>query len=138
MKEAMKLALDALGEILESFEKDGKFCKSSLIRNELFDRIKATFDKCKSVVDAEKQEQGEPSLVQTEATTDEMHAIGQGIMYGEQEQGEPVAWLCNIETADFEQDTITLKMLCGDYKVSAGLYYLSFANESAPQGSDDK
>ena len=58
-KEAMKLALNALGEILESFEKDGKFCKSSLIRNELFDRLKATSDKCKAIAEAE-QEQGEP------------------------------------------------------------------------------
>jgi len=59
-KEAMKLALEALGEILESFEKDGKVCMSSLIRNELFDRLKETLDKCKAIVEAEKQEQGEP------------------------------------------------------------------------------
>jgi len=54
---------------------------------------------------------------------------------------EQPAWLCNIETADFEQDTITLKMLCGDYKVSAGLYSLSFADEAAhgiePQAKPD-
>jgi uncharacterized Zn finger protein (UPF0148 family) len=42
-----------------------------------------------------KQQQGEPLLVQTEATVDEMHAIGQGIMYGEQRSdseqlGEPL------------------------------------------------
>jgi hypothetical protein len=59
-KEAMTLALEALGEILESFETDGKFCKSSLIRNELFDGIKATFEKCKAIADVE-QEQGEPA-----------------------------------------------------------------------------
>lgn len=56
MKEALKLALEALGEILESFEKDGKFCMSSLIRNELFDRLKGTFEKCRAIAEAEKQE----------------------------------------------------------------------------------
>ena len=35
--------------------------------------------------------QGEPVLVQNEANIDEMHAIGNGIMYGKGEQGEPVA-----------------------------------------------
>jgi hypothetical protein len=39
-----------------------------------------------------KQERCESLLVQNEATTDDMHAIGNGIMYGEQDQGEPVAW----------------------------------------------
>jgi hypothetical protein len=37
---------------------------------------------------------------------------------------EPVAWPCVIAEADFEQDTITLKMQCSDYKVGAGQHWL--------------
>ncbi|WP_310614072.1 hypothetical protein [Limnohabitans sp.] len=37
----------------------------------------------------------------------------------------PVAWPCEIEAADFESDTITLKMQCRDYKISAGPHWLS-------------
>lgn len=39
MKEALKLATDGLERILGSFEKDGKFVRSSMIRNELFNEI---------------------------------------------------------------------------------------------------
>jgi hypothetical protein len=38
---------------------------------------------------------------------------------------EPVAWPCEIEEADFEQDTITLKMLTSEYVVRAGKHWLS-------------
>jgi hypothetical protein len=38
---------------------------------------------------------------------------------------EAMGWPCEIETADFAKDTITLKMKSGDYKVSAGHHWLS-------------
>ncbi|WP_310614060.1 hypothetical protein [Limnohabitans sp.] len=38
---------------------------------------------------------------------------------------EPMSWPCVIETADFEKDTVTLKMRCRDYKISAGPHWLS-------------
>lgn len=38
---------------------------------------------------------------------------------------EPVACPCEIEEADFEQDTITLKMLTSEYVVRAGKHWLS-------------
>jgi len=38
---------------------------------------------------------------------------------------EAVAWPCEIEEADFEQDTITLKMLTSQYVVRAGKHWLS-------------
>jgi hypothetical protein len=41
-----------------------------------------------------------------------------------QEQGEPVGWPCVIETADFEEDTVTLKMQSKDYSVGVGLHWL--------------
>lgn len=55
-----------------------------------------------------------------------MTNMGQAIAEAEtQEQGEPVAWPCVIEEDDFEKDTVTLKMQCSDYKVSAGQHWLS-------------
>ena len=59
-KEAMKLALEALDELLKSFEKDGKFVMSSSIRNELFDRLTEVSKQCQAIAEAEKQEQSEP------------------------------------------------------------------------------
>ena len=53
--EALKLA-DALNELLESFEKDGKFCKSSSIRNELYDRLKQTLEESKEALAQSNQE----------------------------------------------------------------------------------
>ena len=38
-REALSLAMDGLERILGSFEKDGKFVRSSMIRNELFNEI---------------------------------------------------------------------------------------------------
>ena len=38
-REALSLAVDGLERILGSFEKDGKFVRSSMIRNELFNEI---------------------------------------------------------------------------------------------------
>lgn len=52
-KEAMKLALEALDELLESFEKDGKFVMSSSIRNELFDRLTEVSKQCQAIAEAE-------------------------------------------------------------------------------------
>jgi hypothetical protein len=43
----------------------------------------------------------------------------------EAEKQEPVAWPCEIEEADFEKDTITLKMLTSQYVVRAGKHWLS-------------
>jgi len=42
-----------------------------------------------------------------------------------QPEQEPVAWPCVIETADFEEDTVTLKMQSKDYSVGVGLHWLS-------------
>jgi len=42
-----------------------------------------------------------------------------------QEQGGPVGWPCVIETADFEEDIVTLKMQAKDYSVGVGLHWLS-------------
>ena len=41
-----------------------------------------------------------------------------------QPRQDPVAWPCQIEEADFEQDTVTLKMLTLDYTVSDGKHWL--------------
>ena len=38
-REALSLAMDGLERILNTFEKDGKFVRSSMIRNELFNEI---------------------------------------------------------------------------------------------------
>ena len=46
-------------------------------------------------------------------------------LLAKQEQGTPVAWPCVIETADFEEDTVTLKMQSKDYSVGVGLHWLS-------------
>ena len=47
--EALKLA-NSLNELLESFEKDGRFCKSSSIRNELYERLKQTLEESKEAL----------------------------------------------------------------------------------------
>jgi hypothetical protein len=41
------------------------------------------------------------------------------------------AWPCVIAEADFEQDTITLKMQCSDYKVGAGQHWLHTTKPAA-------
>lgn len=50
-----------------------------------------------------------------------------------EEQDGVVMWPCEIETADFEEGTITLKMQCSDYKVSAGQHWLSTTPTVAKQ-----
>jgi hypothetical protein len=50
-----------------------------------------------------------------------------------QPEQEPVAWCCEIEEADFEQDTITLKMLTTDYVIRAGKHWLSTTPPAAQQ-----
>ena len=59
---ALKLA-DALNELLESFEKDGKFCKSSSIRNELYDRLKQTLEESKEALSQQSNERVESVAV---------------------------------------------------------------------------
>ena len=49
-----------------------------------------------------------------------------------QPEQEPVEWPCVIETADFEEDTVTLKMQTSDYKVSAGKHWLSTTPPKRP------
>ena len=94
-QEAMKLALEALGEILESFEKDGKFCMSSLIRNELFDRLKVTFDECKAIAEAE-QEQGEPEMNSNTCAGDVFeHGTSMGLFVMSKDEAEQY---CKDET----------------------------------------
>jgi len=46
---------------------------------------------------------------------------------------EPVAWPCEVEEADFEQDTITLKMLTTEYVIRAGKHWLSTTPPAAAQ-----
>jgi hypothetical protein len=41
------------------------------------------------------------------------------------------AWPCVIAEADFEQDTITLKMQCSDYEVRAGQHWLHTTKPAA-------
>jgi hypothetical protein len=50
---------------------------------------------------------------------------------------EPVAWPCVIAEADFEQDTITLKMQCSDYEVRAGQHWLHTNQPSAQPAVPD-
>jgi len=52
-----------------------------------------------------------------------INALRERLAQPEQEPTE--AWPCVIETADFEEDTMTLAMQCTDYKVSAGKHWLS-------------
>ena len=47
------------------------------------------------------------------------------------------AWPCVIAEADFEQDTITLKMECSDYKVGAGQHWLHTTKPSAQPAVPD-
>ncbi len=49
-----------------------------------------------------------------------------------QPEQEPVAWPCEIEEADFEKDTITLKMLTSQYVVRAGKHWLSTTPPAQP------
>jgi hypothetical protein len=42
-----------------------------------------------------------------------------------QPEQEPVAWPCEIDSADFSKGTITVVMQCEDFKVSAGTHWLS-------------
>jgi hypothetical protein len=50
---------------------------------------------------------------------------------------EPVAWPCVIDEADFEQDTITLKMQCSDYKVGAGQHWLHTTKPAAQPATEE-
>jgi len=53
------------------------------------------------------------------------HAMQEVQRLGQEIEQEPLAWPCRIDSADFSENTITLVMQCGDYKVSAGTHWLS-------------
>jgi hypothetical protein len=95
-----------------------EYLNSDLVDVELNPRKRMAIE---AIAETEKQEQGEPCP----------HPCGDikcavfCKRHSEHEQSKPVAWPCEIEMADFEQDTITLKMQCSDYKVSAGQYWLA-------------
>ena len=55
-REALKLATDGLERILGSFEKEGKFVRSSMIRNELFNEIHLLLVQVKKVLAQPTQE----------------------------------------------------------------------------------
>ena len=55
-REALSLAMDGLERILGSFEKDGKFVRSSMIRNELFNEIHLLLVKAKKALAQPAQE----------------------------------------------------------------------------------
>ena len=46
----------------------------------------------------------------------------------------PQGYPCEIEEADFEANTITVKMLTNDYRIHAGEYRLSASPSPAPVG----
>ena len=56
VSEALKLAVDGLERILGSFEKEGKFVRSSMIRNELFTEIHLLLVKAKKALAQPVQE----------------------------------------------------------------------------------
>jgi hypothetical protein len=60
-------------------------------------------------------------------------AIKQALAAPVQPEQEPVAWPCEIEEADFEQDTITLKMLTSEYVIRAGKHWISTTPPAAAQ-----
>jgi hypothetical protein len=64
----------------------------------------------------------EPGSLAFERELEAITAIKQALAAPVQ---EAVAWPCEIEEADFEQDTITLKMLTSQYVVRAGKHWLS-------------
>jgi len=55
-------------------------------------------------------------------------------------QPETLAWPCVIEVADFEEDTVTLKMQSKDYSVGVGLHWLSttLPQRTAAEGEDTR
>jgi hypothetical protein len=55
-REALSLAMDGLERILGSFEKEGKFVRSSMIRNELFTEIHLLLVKAKKALAQPAQE----------------------------------------------------------------------------------
>ncbi len=76
-----------------------------------------TQDELKMVLDALKWcHGGEPC-----GTAEAIAVVEKALAQPEQ---EPVAWPCLIAEADFSQDTVTLKMQCNDYKVSADKHWL--------------
>ena len=56
-REALSLAMDGLERILGSFEKDGKFVRSSMIRNELFNEIHLLLVQAKKALAQPAQEE---------------------------------------------------------------------------------
>jgi len=89
--EALKLA-DALNELLESFEKDGRFCKSSSIRNELYNRLKQTLEESKEDLAQPEQERcvGCEACIDTACGRDE---CPKGWPKAAQPEQEPVTYI---------------------------------------------
>jgi hypothetical protein len=133
MKEAMKLALEASESIKDVLVKvnelisENKALKEALAKQEQGEPVvKESF--------TTEQEQGEierltdalkKANAQAEHFEREWYLRGDELEELKQEQGEPVGWPCVIETADFEEDIVTLKMQSKDYSVGVGLHWLS-------------
>jgi hypothetical protein len=75
-----------------------------------------------AIIEAEKQEAWNPSDTSYRPGGLPQDFIGH----------ESVAWPCEIEEADFEKDTVTLKMLTSQYVVRAGKHWLSTTPPAAP------
>lgn len=78
--------------------------------------------------------------VKDRATGRELPVTGvyEDVVFVDLAASEPVAvpqgYPCEIEEADFEANTITVKMLTNDYRIHAGEYRLSAAPSPAPVG----
>ena len=104
--EAMKQALERAMEVLELGD-----AADPITVGETIDALRAAIEQ------AEKQESW--------ALREALFADGEAIAHREPEKQKPVAWVCEIVEADFEQDTVTLKMLTQTYVVRAGKHWLS-------------
>lgn len=98
MKEALKLALEALEKTALIFGDDSLSAKAT-----------------KAIKEALAQ------------PTSADYAMGYAEGFNDackKPKQELVAWPCVIKEADFSENTVTLKMQCTDYKVSAGKHWL--------------
>jgi hypothetical protein len=111
-KEAMKLALDELKHIKQT-------CLSSMGISLVNEKVLIALEEALA-----KQEQGEPVKQQRPQNCGTSYCSCIECVMDEQEQDELVGWPCVIETADFEEDTVTLKMQSKDYSVGVGLHWL--------------
>jgi len=128
MKEALKLALEALENALNKPMWDRpKMTKTiTAIKEALAQPEKGLF------IDLIAQHEGlADELAQPDYRAVKTYHEGKPVYVSQPEQ-EPVEWPCVIETADFEEDTVTLKMQTSDYKVSAGKHWLSTTPPKRP------